>query len=203
MRRLITTAGAICAGVVLLGWLHGSRGQTTKPAKPDKLVARLDELAAIGSVMVDGDECLQIVTDRAAELMFRVDPRDRWAGSDNYDVNFEPFIRTKKLLIRLGRLADFPVDCNLWMICKKRPKMVHMVIRQLNGWSQWYRFGQLAIDPPAEMKRVLSTGQRVTVEGKLGDRVSVLSPVRNSLGDVVGLLEICTRRSAVAVRARG
>ena len=39
-----------------------------------------------------------------------------------------------------------------------------------------------------QMETVLKTGQRVTVTNK-PDWISVLAPVYNSLGDVVGLIE--------------
>ena len=45
-----------------------------------------------------------------------------------------------------------------------------------------------------QMKQVLETGRRVTVTTKPG-LVSVLAPVRNSLGDLVALVEVVGRRS--------
>jgi len=195
----VGVAAALTAGVQLAaGNGRPATGATTQPATEAVLVARLDELGRIGSVMIDGEECLQIVTDRAAELMFREDPRDQWAGSDNYDVDPEAFMRTKKLLIRLGMLVDFPVDCNLWMKCKRRPEMVHMVIRQFNSWSQFYTWGSMAIEPTPEMKWVLDKGERVLVRAKRPeDYVSLLAPLRDSLGDVVGFLEICVRTDRI------
>ena len=62
----------------------------------------LDEIARVATIMVDGDLCQRIVTARAMESIFRVDPRDQYADSDNYDVNDEAFIRTKKTLMRLS-----------------------------------------------------------------------------------------------------
>jgi hypothetical protein len=52
--------------------------------------AGLDRLAQVATAMVDGDECQRIMTPRALEKMFRTDPRDRWAGHDNFDVNDGP-----------------------------------------------------------------------------------------------------------------
>jgi hypothetical protein len=43
-----------------------------------------------------------------------------------------------------------------------------------------------------EMRTVLETGKRLTVKQKPGF-VSVLAPVRNSLGDVVGVVEAVGR----------
>lgn len=207
MRRVGWMAAAmamtgIAVGVaVRSGWAQPEA--TTKPGPEAGLEAKLDELGRLASALVDGEECAQIVTDRAEELMFRVDPDDRWAGSDNYDVNPEPFLRTKKLLARIGKLADLPVDCNLWVKCKRRPEMVTIVIRQVHGWSQFYEWAQMAMEPTPEMKRALEGGERVLVRARPPrDHVSVLAPVRDSLGDVTGFVEVCTRRGALAAARR-
>lgn len=176
--------------------------EQTKETEPAESTQNVDfeqpmrELGDVASAVVDGDDCLTIVTERAAELMFKVDPRDKWAGADNYDVNHEPFIRNRKLLIRIASLVDFPVDCNLWMISKARPDMVHMVIRQEHSWSLFYNFGDIAIEPPADFLPVLEEGKQVVARMDGNPRISVLSPVRNALGDVVGLVEICTNPEA-------
>ena len=189
-------AGIIAAAAVIGCLRYATAESAAEPEAEPKPVflVEMETVAAAGSALIDGDACRNIVTDRAEEWLFRTHPKDRWFGSDNYDVNSGPFVRTKKFLIRLSRLLDFPRDCNLWMICKGKPEKVHMVIRQKNGWSQWYSFGQMAIDPPPEMKRCLQQGETVTVTGRKSNYHSVLSPVRDALGDVVGLIEACTRR---------
>ncbi|RPI23789.1 MAG: hypothetical protein EHM61_18850 [Acidobacteria bacterium] len=149
----------------------------------------LDEMARIASVMVDGDLCERIMTARALDFLFRVDPRDPWAASDNFDVNHEPYIRTKKTLIRLSRLVPYPCDVNLWMPVKGKPGKIQVLIRNVNEWSQFWTWGMLTQDTPAEMDRVLKTGKRETVRVKPG-MISVLAPVTNSLGDTVGLVEV-------------
>ena len=52
----------------------------------------LHELARVATAMVDGELCKNIVTQRAKEKIFHVNPRDKWAAGDNYDVNHEPAI---------------------------------------------------------------------------------------------------------------
>ncbi len=47
----------------------------------------------------------------------------------------------------------------------------------------------LVQDMPAEMKRVLETGRGETVMRKSG-LISVLAPVKDSLGDTVALVEV-------------
>lgn len=149
----------------------------------------LDEVARIATVMVDGDVCRQIMTERALGFMFAVSAKDPWAASDNFDVNDVPYIQTKKTLIRLSRLLPYPCDVNLWMPFVGRPDKIQILIRNVNEWSQFWTWGMLVQDMPPEMKRVLETGRRETVSKKPG-LISVLAPVRNSLGDTVALVEV-------------
>jgi len=159
------------------------------PPTKESVIRDLDEVARVATVMVDGDVCQRIMTERALSFMFAVDPRDPWAASDNFDVNDEPYIRTKKTLIRLSRLLPYPCDVNLWMPFAGRPDKIQMLIRNVNEWSQFWTWGVLAQDMPPEMRKVLETGRRETVTQKPG-LISVLAPVRNSLGDTVALVEV-------------
>jgi len=163
-------------------------------AAADRDMAReLDEVARISIIMVDGDACQRITTPRALDYMFKNDPRDQWLAGDNYEVNDREFIAVKKTLIRLSRLAPFPCDVNLWMPIPDHPGKVHIVIRNVHELSQFWPWGALYQDMIPQMQQVLETGRRVTVTEKPG-WVSVLAPVYNSLGDVVGLVEAVSRQ---------
>jgi len=161
------------------------------PAAPptDELARELDEVARVASVMVDGDVCRRIQTQRSLDYLLKQDPRDRWLGSDNYDVNHEAFIQTKKTLIRLSRLCRRPCDLNLWMPLATRPPRIQVLIRNAREMSHFWSFGVMHQDTPPEMQRTLETGERVTARKRPG-MVSVLAPVRDSLGDIVGLVEV-------------
>ena len=161
-----------------------------------KDVAReLDDVARTATVMVDGDTCRHIVTPRALEYMFKNDPRDQWVAGDNYEVNDAAFIAVKKTLLRLSHLVPFPCDVNLWMPIDGHPDKVRIVIRNVHEMSQFWPWGALYQDMIPQMKQVLETGRRVTVTEKPG-WVSVLAPVYNSLGDIVGLVEAVTQHPA-------
>ena len=155
-----------------------------------EIARELDQIARVGSVMVDGDVCERILTSRAAESLLKEDPRDKWAASDNFDVNHDAYIQTKKTLIRLGKLSTRPTDVNLWMPIPK--DRVQILIRNANEMSQFWKWGDLHQPMPPEMKRVLATGKRETVTTKPGF-ISVLAPVSNSLGDRVGIIEVVTQ----------
>ena len=157
------------------------------------MARELDDVARVASVMVEGDMCQRIVTPRALDYMFKVDPHDPWAAGDNYEVNDEAFNAMKKTLIRLSRLAPFPCDVNLWMPIAGHPDKVRVVIRNANELSQFWPWGALYQDMIPEMKTVLETGRRITVTQKPG-WVSVLVPVSDSLGDIVGVVEVASQR---------
>jgi hypothetical protein len=159
---------------------------------PTEMQKELDDVARIGSVMVDGDVCQKIVMKHAKESLFASDPRDQFLAGDNYDVDDSAFNTVKKTLIRLSHLSSFPADVNLWMPIEGHPDKVQLVIRNKNEMSQFWNWGELYGDMVPEMKEVLETGQRIPVARKPG-WISVLAPVHNSLGDVVGLIEVVTQ----------
>jgi hypothetical protein len=168
---------------------------TTAPTRTS-VTRDLEELARIASAMIDGDVCRRIMTRRSLDYLFKKDPRDPWAGSDNFDVNHEPYIQTKKTLIRLSRLLPYPCDVNLWMPIEGQPGKIQILLRNANEWSQFWTWGTLVQDLDPAMKRVLETGKRETITQKAG-MISVLTPVYDSLGDIVALAEVVGMDPAV------
>ncbi len=167
---------------LLLGLMAGSLG----------FGADLTFVAEAATAMVDGEMVKQIQTARSAASMVKKDPRDPWAASDNYDVNHAPFVAVKKTLIRLARLCPGPCDLNLWMPVPGMASRVHVVIRNVHEISQFWTWGALTQEMFPEMARVLATGERVTVRKRAG-MVSVLTPVRDSLDEIVGLVEVVSQ----------
>lgn len=173
---------AICAA--LMGSAFAARAQVRE--------AELRNVARVASVIVDGDECKRIVTPRALAAMFTENPKDKWAASDDYNVDHAAFLRVKKTLIRLSRLASFPCDVNLWMPLAAKPGKIHITVRNLHSLSQFWTWGALHQDMHPAMKAVLDTGKVQLVAEKPG-MTSVLAPVYDSLGDIVGLVEAAAR----------
>ncbi|HEY1948698.1 MAG TPA: hypothetical protein VGG97_16940 [Bryobacteraceae bacterium] len=153
----------------------------------------LEDVARSATVMLDGDICLRIETARSTKFLVQTDPRDPWRAGDNYDVNAGAFIQTKKSLMRLARLCPEPCDVNLWMPVHQRPNRIQIVIRNVHELSQFWKWGDLDQDLPPEMKRVLDTAARETVRRTPG-MTSVLAPVYDSMGDVVGVAEVVTEK---------
>jgi len=179
---------SICGFALLAASLALAQNRDAPQRTKESVARDLDELARIASVMVDGDLCQKIMSRRALDRMFVVDPKDPWAASDDFNVNHEPYIQTKKTLIRLSRLLPYACDVNLWMPFESKPDRIQILIRNANELSQFWTWGVLHQDITPEMKRVLENGERQTVMRKAG-MISVLAPVRNSLGDIVALLE--------------
>jgi hypothetical protein len=158
----------------------------------DELGRDLDNIARTATVMLDGDLCRRIETPRSARLMLDPKPRDRSFAADNFEVNHAAYTQVKKTLMRLARLTSYPCDVNLWMPVEAKPRRIQVVIRNVNEMSQFWAFGALHQEMFPEMQKVLETGERITVRRRPG-MTSVLAPVRDSLGDIVGLVEVVGR----------
>jgi hypothetical protein len=160
-------------------------------AAQQPIADQLREVARVATIMLDGDQCRRIVSPKSIQEMFAENPRDKFGASDNYTVDHQTFIQVKKTLIRLSRLASVPCDVNLWMPLPKEGK-IHIVIRNVHEMSQFWPWGALYQDMHPAMRTVLSTGKPQLVQEKPG-MISVLAPVRDSLGDITGLVEVVAR----------
>jgi len=153
---------------------------------------QLDQVARVATAMVDGDVCLRIQTKRSLEFLEKKDPKDPWIASDNYDVDHAAFIQIKKTLMRLAHLCPGACDANLWMPVAADPSRVQVMIRNVYEMSAFWKWGEMLQPMPEEMKRVLTTGERVTFRGK-GGMVAVLAPVYDSLDNIVALVEVVSQ----------
>jgi hypothetical protein len=171
----------------------GAQTAASNVAHSDTQEQELQEIARVATAMIDGDVCQHIMTERSLQHMLRTDPRDPFQAGDNYDVHDAAFIQTKKTLIRLATLAPYPVDVNLWMPVPTTQK-IQVVIRNKYNLSQFWN-GEVDQAMPPEMRTVLETGKTLTVQ-KTPGMISVLAPVRNSLNEIVGLVEVAGSTTA-------
>ncbi len=141
--------------------------------------------------MFDGELCRQIVTERSWKWMRDFDPNDRWSSMDNWDLEHAPFIAAKKTLLRLERLAPpgVRVQCLLWVPVPTLPGKATVVIWN-GGPSRWWTWGAIQRGLTPEMKAALKTGELVNLPPGDTDVTTVLAPVRDSLKEVAGFIEV-------------
>ncbi len=161
-----------------------------KSVKVRKVLAGLRELARVAEAMVDGELAGKIITDRAAHYVANPDPKHRFLAGDYYDVDHAAFLAMKKTLMRLETLAGFPCNTSLWVRVKGGEGLVTVAVQ--NGrLHRYYRFGEGGRKAEGELAECLSSGKitEAPLEGS-ADYLTVLAPVRDSLGDVVGCVEL-------------
>ena len=158
-----------------------------------EMVEALVGLAKVASVMVDGEEAKRIITDDAFHHMTNKDPQYRFLSGDHYDVDHQAFLRMKKTLLRLSTLVDFPCDTSLWVRVKGLE--THVTVAVQNGsLKRYWKWAEEMRPLEGEMADCLRTGE-VTVASldHPTGTVTVLAPVRDSLGDVVGFVELTAK----------
>jgi hypothetical protein len=155
-----------------------------------KMTADLREAARVASVMVDGELAGRIISERAMKYIKNPNPKYRHMTGDYYDVDHQNFLRMKKTLLRLGRLVDFPCGTSLWIPVPGRKNQVTCVVQNLK-LHRYYRFGAASSKVAPEMSKCLKTGKVVLAPARQY-LVTVLAPVRDNLGDVIGAVELCS-----------
>jgi len=168
----------------------------THKAKVRKMLDDLKQVGRVAEVMIDGDLAGRIITDRAAHYIANPDPKHRFLAGDYYDVDHANFLLMKKTLLRLEKLASFPCNATLWVRVKGTDGLITAAVQ--NGQlHRYYRFGEGGRQAEGELAECLATGQVIAAPIQdSDDYLTVLAPVRNSLGDVVGCLELTAAHPA-------
>ena len=154
-----------------------------------EVLSELTRLARIASGLVDGEDVKQIITEHAMTNIAKPDTRYRFLSADHYDVEHAPFLRMKKLLMRIERLANVVVNGAIWV---RVPETDAVTVALHNGpHHRYYQFGSLQRQMPPEMKRAFETGETVAAPRSDDDtHAAVLAPIRDSLQDIVGVVEL-------------
>jgi hypothetical protein len=159
-----------------------------------KIAEALSEIARVASVMVDGEEARRILTERAMHHIAHPDPDYRFLSADYFDVDHDTFLRMKKTLLRLERLADVRCCTALWIPVPEQESQVTLAV-QNGSIHRYYQFGQTQMEVPEEMGRCIEG--KATVVAPLehpSQTITVLAPVLDSLGDVAGVVELSALR---------
>ena len=159
-------------------------------------IEALVEAARVASIMIDGDEAKRIITKRAMRHIAHPDPEHRFLSGDHFDVDHTHFIRMKKTLLRLERLLDFSCSASLWVNVEGLDGAMTLAV-QNGSIHRYYRFGAEKLEAPAEMVECVETGQAVVAPPEHPSQtITVLAPVFDSLGNVVGVVELSARHPA-------
>jgi len=160
----------------------------TKKTTQD-LISKLENTARTAAVMMDGDEARRVIVDRAMEHITHPNPKYRFLDADYYDVHFDTFLRVKKTLKRLQKLADTECSANLWVRVRERTEEVTLAI-QCGRCHRYWQFGELKHRIDTNMKRCLKGGKVVKIlPTSRNTKVTFLAPVFDSLEETVGLIE--------------
>ncbi len=160
-----------------------------KSVDPQPVRDELTRLAEIAAGMLDGEEVKAIITEKAMNYIANPDPKHRYLSGDYYDVDHDAFLRTKKFLTRLERLGSVRLNGSVWVPVPGREEVTVAV--QNGAHHYYYQFGQERLATPPEMKEVFQAGKITSAPVGPDDKfVAVLAPVRDSLGDVVGVVEL-------------
>jgi hypothetical protein len=161
-----------------------------------EMLRALGEAARVASVMIDGDEARRIITARAMHHIAHPDPEHRFLAGDHYDVEHANFLRMKKTLLRLERLLGFTCCASLWIAVEGLEGYLTLAV-QNGSIHRYYRFGQEKLQSPPEMSECLETGQTVVAPLEHPSQtLTALAPVFDSLGDVVGVVELSATHPA-------
>jgi hypothetical protein len=159
----------------------------------------LRQIARTASVMFDGELCHTIITPRCMEWLGKEpDAEDRFAIGDNIDFDAPTFETAKKVLLRLQRLAPegLAVECCLWVPVTSRPDSVTVAVYN-GGPSHWWKWGKAYLPMAEPMRAAMQSGAPLDVPPEDSGLLTVLAPVRDSLKEVTGLIEV----SAAAPKA--
>ena len=163
-----------------------------------RILDDMKELARIASIMVDGDVSMRIISSRAAHYIANPHPQYRFLASDYYDVDHGSFLLIKKTLLRLERLVKFDCNATLWVRVEGAPEWLTPVVHNGN-LHRYYTFGMSRMEPVPKMTECLDKGRVVAESATKNDKyLTVLAPVRDSLGDIVGCVEFTASNPANA-----
>jgi len=165
--------------------------------KAARMLAAMCETARVASVMLDGDEAGRIIPEETHRYLAGIGTGAGVPYCQKLDHG--AFVRTKKVLGRLARLVDFPCSTALWVPLEGLDGHVTLAV-QNGGLKRFWTFGQSKRETPPEMADCMRSGRVIELPvGESGELLTVLAPVRDSLGDVVAVAELTARNPAAAM----
>lgn len=153
-------------------------------ARREAITNRLLELARVSLVVVEAEaarDCLLPISRVAI-------------SEDDFGYDIELCHRLRRGLLLVERLSDLEVTATVWRLPPDRPEVADIVLAGSDYSGQFSGWGKLQVSPPEEMRRAVA-GEVASVWSEDGRWCSVFVPLRDSLDDIVGALELCASSS--------
>jgi hypothetical protein len=164
----------------------------------DGVASALAELARIASALIDGDEARRTITRRAYFYATDPYPQHIYMAGDQLDFDLARHDRLKKFLLRLETLAGVRCNAGVWVRMPGAEERVTVVCHN-GSLHRWYRFGESARPLEPEMRACAEAGAVVVARPTAATPlVTALGPIRDSLEDIVGFIELTARDPTAA-----
>lgn len=163
-------------GTALTGPLPEKEG-----ARVEAVAARLLELARVSLAVLDIEAVRDCLLPQARVPVV--------ADDHGYDIDL--FNNVKSGLLRAERLTDLPVCTAIWRRRPDDPEKAEVLLvgstypPQLIAWDRY----EVSLPDPMRLAFSGEPGRLVSEDGAL---CSVFVPLRDSLDDIVGVLELCS-----------
>ena len=158
----------------------------------NEVMDELLRLAEVTEAILDGEEVKNIITEKALHYVINPHPDHPYLAGDHYDVDHELFLRNKKLLLRVARMSQRDIGATIFVPVAET-KFMTVALHNGTCFRYYKTFGQERSIPADEVKQVFETGEIGTVfPDESAAMYTTLAPVRDSLGDVVAVVELST-----------
>ncbi len=151
-----------------------------KEARISAIEARLRELARVSLAVLDIDAVRDCILP---ESRIEISPDDF-----AYDIDLANAV--KRGLLRIERLSDLDPESAIWRLRPDKPGVADLVLAGRSYTSQFSGWGKFPIPIPEAMQCAFD-GEPAAARSSDGRFLSLFAPLRDSLDDVVAVLELC------------
>jgi hypothetical protein len=154
-------------------------------ARRRHLADRLLELAGVALAVIDADAVRDCVR-----------PESRLEiSSDDFAYDIDLCNTVRRGLLRVERLTDVDVTSSIWRVRLDKPGWADLVLAGQGYTGQFSGWAKFPIPVPPAMQSAFD-GDPAEVFSDDGRWLSVFAPLRDSLDDVVAVLELCVHLTA-------
>ena len=155
-------------------------------ARREAVTQRLLELARVSLAIVDADAARDCLLPTARVSI----------SSDDFGYDIELCNQLRKGLLLVERLSDLDVVSTVWRLPPDKPEVAEILLAGSSYTGQVAGWGKIEIEPPEEMRKAFE-GETTSLSSADANWSSVFLPLRDSLDDVVGVLELCATMKPV------